>query len=155
MSRFPPGGRSPTPSIPFRCSQPARPGPSGWPVASLAVLLRGSMSGQGIRKSTTSRDKKPSPKNRRGDSSAEPSFEPESITRYRVALVREEATPYEGPDRCGDPEAAARFVHQILATWDREVMGAIYLDIRNRAIGYQLAYVGTLSRAAVEPRGIL
>lgn len=34
-------------------------------------------------------------------------------------------------------------------------MGAIFLDVRNRAIGHQLAYIGTLSRAAVEPRGIL
>ena len=34
-------------------------------------------------------------------------------------------------------------------------MGAIYLDIRNRAIGHQLAYIGTLTRTAVEPRGIL
>lgn len=89
------------------------------------------------------------------DESAEPSFEPETIARYRVALVREESTPYEVPQNCGDPEAAARFVHQLLSSWDREVMGAILLDTRNRAIGHQLAYIGTLTRAAVEPRGIL
>ena len=33
----------------------------------------------------------------------EPDFEPETIARYRVALVREEATPYESPESCGDP----------------------------------------------------
>jgi DNA repair protein RadC len=33
-------------------------------------------------------------------------------------------------------------------------MGAIFLDTRNRAIGHQIAYIGTLARAAVEPRGI-
>ena len=85
----------------------------------------------------------------------EPTFEPETITRYRVALVREEATPYDSPQQCSHPEPAARFVQQILSSWDREVMGAIFLDIRNRAIGHQLAYVGTLTRTAVEPRGIL
>ena len=85
----------------------------------------------------------------------DPAFEPETIARYRVALVREESTPYDTPQTCSDPESAARFVHQVLSTWDREVMGAIYLDIRNRAIGHQLAYIGTLTRTAVEPRGIL
>lgn len=85
----------------------------------------------------------------------DPAFEPQTIARYRVALVREESTPYDEPQSCSDPRAAARFVHQILSTRDREVMGAIFLDIRNRAIGHQLAYIGTLTRAAVEPRGIL
>ena len=84
----------------------------------------------------------------------EPSFERKTITRYRVALLREESTPYEAPQFCGNAEGASQFLHQILSTWDREVMGAIFLDVRNRAIGYQLAYIGTLARAAVEPRGI-
>ena len=84
----------------------------------------------------------------------EPSFERKTIARYRVALVREESTPYETPQHCGDPETAARFLHQVLSSWDREVMGAVFLDTRNRAIGHQLAYIGTLARAAVEPRGI-
>lgn len=86
---------------------------------------------------------------------SDPAFEPQTITRYRVALVREESTPYDEPQSCSDPRSAARFVQQVLSSWDREVMGAIYLDIRNRAIGHQLAYVGTLTGAAVEPRGIL
>jgi DNA repair protein RadC len=85
----------------------------------------------------------------------EPTFEPETIARYRVTLVREESTPYETPEHCGDPATCARFLHRILSSWDREVMGALFLATRNRAIGHQLAYVGTLSRAAVEPRGIL
>jgi DNA repair protein RadC len=36
-----------------------------------------------------------------------------------------------------------------------EVMGALMLDTRHRAIGYEIAYRGTLNRAAVEPRGLL
>lgn len=75
--------------------------------------------------------------------------------RYRVALIREESTPYDTPHLCGDSRAAARFAHQILSSWDREAVGAIFLDGHNRAIGHQLAYVGTLHRTAVEPRGIL
>ncbi len=85
----------------------------------------------------------------------EPDFEPQTITRYRVALVREESTPYDTPEACGHPAAAARFLHQILSSWDREVLGAIFLDTRNRAVGHQIAYIGTLTRAAAEPRGIL
>ena len=33
-------------------------------------------------------------------------------------------------------------------------MGVLFLDTRGRAIGYQIAFVGTLNRIAVEPRGI-
>ena len=46
----------------------------------------------------------------------EPTFEPETIARYRVALVREESTPYDTPQTCSDPQSAARFVHQVLST---------------------------------------
>ena len=104
----------------------------------------------------------PSPENRNlplqmklGLSPTAPAFEPQTIARYRVALVREESTPYDAPQHCSEPSAAARFLHPLLSSWDREVVGAIFLDIRNRAIGHQLAYIGTLSRTAVEPRGIL
>lgn len=66
-----------------------------------------------------------------------------------MALVREEATPYEAPKHCGDPAAAARFLHPILSSWGREVMGALFLDTRNRAIRHQLAYIGTLTGEVV------
>ncbi len=38
---------------------------------------------------------------------------------------------------------------------DQEVMGALYLDVRNRLIGEEEIYRGTLCRASAEPRGIL
>ncbi len=38
---------------------------------------------------------------------------------------------------------------------DQEIMGALYLDIRNRLIGEAEVFRGTQSRAAVEPRAIL
>ncbi len=37
----------------------------------------------------------------------------------------------------------------------RELVIAAFLDVRTRLIGWQEAFVGTLSRAAVEPRAIL
>lgn len=80
----------------------------------------------------------------------------EAITfmRYRLNLVREESPEHEPAD-CGQPHAAARLAHQLVGGYDREVMGALFLDTRHRTIGYTIAYVGTLSRAAVEPRGFL
>jgi DNA repair protein RadC len=38
---------------------------------------------------------------------------------------------------------------------DQEVMGALFLDIRHRLLEEAEIFVGTLSRAAVEPRQIL
>ncbi len=43
----------------------------------------------------------------------------------------------------------------IVEDYAQEVMGALFLDVRNRAIGHTIAYVGTLSRLAAEPRGVL
>jgi hypothetical protein len=56
-----------------------------------------------------------------------------------VALVREKSTPCDVLQHCSEPSTAARFLHQLLSSWDREVKGAIFFDIRNRAIGHQLA----------------
>jgi DNA repair protein RadC len=61
------------------------------------------------------------------------------------------------PDRLplGDPEAVARYLILRYAERDQEVMGAVYLDVRNRLLGESEVYRGTLARAAVEPRAIL
>lgn len=77
-----------------------------------------------------------------------------TVARYRLSLVREEGTLYSAVS-CDAPEAAAALAHQILMDFDREAMGALLVDVRNRTIGYTVAYVGTLSRTAVEPRGLL
>ena len=37
----------------------------------------------------------------------------------------------------------------------QEKMSAVFVDVRNRLIGYQVAFVGTLTRASCEPRAIL
>ena len=63
----------------------------------------------------------------------------------------------ELPDRLplGNPETVARYLLLRYAEPDQEVMGALFLDIRNRLIGEAELYRGTLARAAVEPRAIL
>ena len=79
----------------------------------------------------------------------------ETITRYRLRLEREPAPPYEKPVLCERPAAAARLASKLVGDVDREIMGALFLDGRNRAVGHTIAYVGGLSRVTVEPRGLL
>ena len=52
------------------------------------------------------------------------------------------------------PDAVAAYL-SLRYCGDQEVMGALYLDVRNRLIAEGDLYRGTLSRAAVEPRAIL
>ncbi len=53
------------------------------------------------------------------------------------------------------PDAVASYLSLRYAQADQEVMGALYLDVRNRLIAEGDIYRGTLSRAAVEPRTIM
>ncbi len=53
------------------------------------------------------------------------------------------------------PELVANYLAMRYVDQDQEVMGALYLDVRNRLIADIDIYRGTLSRAAVEPRVIL
>ncbi len=53
------------------------------------------------------------------------------------------------------PESVAAYLHLRYGHRDQEVMGALYLDVRNRLIAEADVYRGTLSRAAVEPRALL
>lgn len=53
------------------------------------------------------------------------------------------------------PQAVATYLMLRYAVQGQEVMGALYLDARNRLIGEKELYRGTLSRAAVEPRAVL
>jgi DNA repair protein RadC len=63
----------------------------------------------------------------------------------------------ELPDRLplGNPETVARYLLLRYAERDQEVMGALFLDIRNRLLGEAELYRGTMVRAAVEPRAFL
>ena len=53
------------------------------------------------------------------------------------------------------PEVVANYLSLRYVQQDQEVMGALYLDVRNRLIAESDVFRGTLSRAAVEPRAIL
>jgi len=77
----------------------------------------------------------------------------ETVTRYRVALVKEEDTAY-GDLSLAHPDAVAQFLNRVLADRPQEHMTAVYLDTRNRLIGWTIAHIGTINRAAVEPRTI-
>ena len=53
------------------------------------------------------------------------------------------------------PEDVARYLCLRYGRNDQEVVGALYLDTRNRLIREREVFRGTLNRAAVEPRGVL
>lgn len=92
-----------------------------------------------------------------GQSSPPP--KPYRVARYRLALVREGSSMYD-PETDDvpvvAPEAIARWLAaRIFDVEPREVMAVVYLNVRHRIIGWTVAYQGALSRATVEPRGIL
>jgi DNA repair protein RadC len=53
------------------------------------------------------------------------------------------------------PSAVASYLALRFALREQELLGALYLDVRNRLLAERELYRGTLSRAAVEPRRIL
>lgn len=63
----------------------------------------------------------------------------------------------ELPDRnpMERPEAVARFIAMRYGRRFQEIVGALYLDARNRLLAHQELYRGTISRAVVEPRAVL
>jgi DNA repair protein RadC len=67
-------------------------------------------------------------------------------------LAREEV-PQRAPVR--RPGDVVRYIALRYHVRDQEVMGAVFLDARNRLLGDCEMYRGTLHRAAVEPREIL
>lgn len=54
-----------------------------------------------------------------------------------------------------NPGAVARYLALEFTAPGQEIMGALFLDSRNRLMGAQEIYRGTLNRAAVEPRAVL
>jgi DNA repair protein RadC len=67
-------------------------------------------------------------------------------------LAREQLLDREPLSR---PVDVARYLALRYHTCDQEVMGALFLDARNRLLGEREMFRGTLSRIAVEPREIL
>jgi DNA repair protein RadC len=58
-------------------------------------------------------------------------------------------------DPMTNPEAVAAYLTMRYRLRDQEVMGALFLNIRNRLIGEAEIFRGTLCRAAAEPREVL
>ncbi len=81
--------------------------------------------------------------------------EPYTVARYRLQLVCESQVPYDAEHRCIGPFEIAEFLWPIVGGYAQEIMGAVFLDVKNRAIGYTIAYIGTLSHIKVETRGLL
>ncbi|WP_231756780.1 JAB domain-containing protein [Mariniplasma anaerobium] len=52
------------------------------------------------------------------------------------------------------PKDAARFFSHMLAKKDREVLGVIGLDIKNKITYFEIAHIGTLSQNLIHPREI-
>jgi DNA repair protein RadC len=67
-------------------------------------------------------------------------------------LARKEVAEQETLSR---PAAVAHYLHLRYQTRDQEIMGALFLDSRNRMLGDRELYRGTLDRAVVEPREVL
>ncbi len=53
------------------------------------------------------------------------------------------------------PDEVVRYLKLRYGERDQEVMGALFLNLRNRLIGEREIYRGTIDRAAVEPREVL
>ena len=53
------------------------------------------------------------------------------------------------------PESVARYLYVRYGRMDQEVMGALFVDMRNHLVGEHETFRGTLTRAAVEPRAII
>lgn len=58
-------------------------------------------------------------------------------------------------DPMSAPGAVASYLRLRYCRGDQEVMGALFLDARNRLLSEAGLFSGTLSRAAVEPRAVL
>ena len=76
------------------------------------------------------------------------------LAAFEIAcrLARERLPIRELLDR---PDSVANYLRLRYSQQDQEVMGALYLDVRNRLIAERELFRGTLTRAAVEPRAIL
>lgn len=87
---------------------------------------------------------------------AQAGVEVHSVARYHLRLVKENEDSVWEPETLSRPSEIAAFLwKRAFDGLDREVMCAVYLDVSRRVIGWTVAYVGCLSRCAVEPRGLV
>jgi DNA repair protein RadC len=80
------------------------------------------------------------------------------VQKHRLELVAERDGSYNWDARraLSSPSDVAAWAHEVgMTTSPQEQMTAIYVDTRNRPVGWSLLFVGMLNRMAVEPRPIL
>lgn len=83
--------------------------------------------------------------------------EQETVALLATREILRRISLLEIPERepLGHPAAVARYLALRFWKVDQEVMGALYLDTRNRLVAEAELFRGTLNRAAAEPRAIL
>lgn len=74
-----------------------------------------------------------------------------AVCQLAIRLAR---APIAQGDLLSHPEAVVRYLALRYGRRSQELMGALFVDIRNRLVDECELYLGTLSRAAVEPRAI-
>jgi DNA repair protein RadC len=77
------------------------------------------------------------------------------VSRYRLRLERQEALTLPAPEGLQSPEDAVPLLHQLVEEEPYELLGTLFLDFQNRVTGYNIAYMGTMTRVAAEARGVL
>jgi DNA repair protein RadC len=78
-----------------------------------------------------------------------------AVPHYHVALVRDEAVPYETPTVIiSGPEDVARVCADLRAS-DRERFEVLLVSIKNNLIGRVLISVGSLNASICHPREVL
>ncbi len=76
------------------------------------------------------------------------------VPRFRVELVREASVPLHSYPRVQAGGDAAALLWQVLQGYDREALAVLFLDANRRVIGWDVPYIGILTGAQAEPRGV-
>ena len=79
-------------------------------------------------------------------------MQPLALPIYRVSLVQEGAVRYEQQMRSS--ASVARLLEEYLKGADREYFVVILLDQKNRLIGINTAFIGSLTGSLIHPRKI-
>jgi len=77
-----------------------------------------------------------------------------TVTRYRIALVREEDTEVPSRLTLSTPRAVYRFLKTLFADADREQFVVLCLSTRNDLVGYNVVSVGSVNASIVHPREV-
>lgn len=77
-----------------------------------------------------------------------------TVTRYRIALVREADTQVPPRANLSSPRGVFRFMQEFLADADREEFVVLCLNTRNDLLGYNVVSVGSVNASIVHPREV-